>query len=163
MNRSLINPGVLGLLAICNVFAAGGCGSSKTSGGYCNLDDGRRIQSGAAFGDGCNCCVCTSSGQAVCQAAGCSADGGAAVAAKGPCQTDDDCVSQGRQLCVFDPGCDSPRGTCIGTIGVCPNFALSEPAPYEYCGCDGLTYSTIESPQPREYPYKPYRHFGACP
>jgi hypothetical protein len=163
VNSSSINPVVLGLLAICIAPFAVGCGSSKASATYCDLADGRRIQAGAAFSDGCDCCVCTSSGEPSCQAAACGGDGGAAVAAAGPCQTDGDCVAQGRLLCVFDPGCDSPHGTCLGGIGICPIFAVSQLGRFEYCGCDGMTYSTIEVPQPREYPYRPYRHFGSCP
>jgi hypothetical protein len=48
----------------------------------------------------------------------------------------------------------------MGGGGACPLFMVSDMVPFEYCGCDGLTYSIIE---PREYPYKPYRDFGACP
>lgn len=137
-----------------------GCGSAKAPATYCNLPDGRRIEAGAAFGKQCNCCVCTSAGKYTCQAAPCRVDGGAGAVA---CQTDSDCVAQGSSLCVFDPGCDSPRGTCIDTLGACPLFLVSELSPFEYCGCDGVTYSILGGPETREYPHQPYRHFGACP
>ena len=130
---------------------------------YCNLDDGRRIPAGAAFSDGCNCCVCTSSAQSACQGAACVGD--AAYSLPGSCQSDQDCLAQGDSTCVFDPGCDSPRGTCLRGAGVCPLFAVSDlgAAPSQYCGCDGVTYALTGSVTfPREYPYRPYRHVGAC-
>ena len=133
-----------------------GCGSSKTSTSYCNLTDGRAIQMGASFSDGCNCCVCTSTGP-TCQGAACRVDSGVSA---GSCQSDSDCAAQGRLLCAFNPGCDSPIGTCLGGNGICPLFAVSQVAAFEYCGCDGVTYPITNDLQ---YPYKPYRHFGACP
>jgi hypothetical protein len=136
---------------------------------FCQLNDGRRVPAGAAFAaeDGCNCCVCTSSGQGVCQGAACSfGDAAVASASPGNCQSDQDCLDQGSRLCVFDQGCDSPRGTCMSAgNGVCPGFAVSDLAPFQYCGCDGVTYAIaddVTNPQHYEYPYKPYRHFGAC-
>jgi hypothetical protein len=130
---------------------------------FCQLNDGRRVPAGAAFAaeDGCNCCVCTSSGVGECQGAKCSF-GDAAVASTSPggCQSDQDCKDQGSSLCVFDQGCDSPRGTCMSVgNGVCPLFAVSNLAPFPYCGCDGVTYPITNDLQ---YPYKPYRHVGAC-
>lgn len=128
---------------------------------FCQLSDGRHIPAGAAYGasDRCNCCVCTSSGQAVCQAAGCS---DASFANPASCQSDQDC-NQGRGVCAFEPGCDSPRGTCMAD-GACPLFAVSDMAPWEYCGCDGVTYPIVNSStSPQQYAYKPYSHYGACP
>src|ERR1017187_5217193 len=128
---------------------------------FCQLSDGRHIPAGAAYGasDRCNCCVCTSSGQAVCQAAGCS---DASFAKPASCQSDQDC-NQGRGVCAFEPGCDSPRGTCMAD-GACPLFAVSDMAPWEYCGCDGVTYPIVNSStSPQQYAYKPYSHYGACP
>ena len=69
------------------VLDAAGCGSSSTDGplsssdtvpsdavtpAFCNLNDGRQIPARAAYAadDKCNCCVCTSSGTGICQAAG---------------------------------------------------------------------------------------------
>jgi hypothetical protein len=127
---------------------------------YCQLADGRRIPAGAAYSEGCNCCVCRSTGQPICQAGACGNDGGSP---RGSCQSDQDCVAQGLGVCMFDPGCDSARGTCAMN-GACPLFMVTDMAPFQYCGCDGNTYSIIESStQPREYPYRPYRHYGACP
>lgn len=125
----------------------------------CRLADGRRIQAGAAYSAGCNCCVCTSSGRSACQAAECAGDDDADLVA---CRSDDDCTAHGRRFCVFDPGCSSPLGTCIGGSGICPTFEVSDLAPFEYCGCDGATYSTGGG-ETRQYPYKPYLHYGACP
>jgi hypothetical protein len=127
---------------------------------YCHLPDGRRIPAGAAYSEGCNCCVCRSTGEPICQAVACGNDGGSTP---GSCQSDQDCVAQGLGVCMFDPGCDSPRGTCA-VNGACPLFMVVDMEPFQYCGCDGNTYSIIESStQPREYPYRPYRHYGACP
>jgi hypothetical protein len=163
------NPSRWALAGSCAVFLMGACTATDSigkpgdggAGGatLCNLADGRRIPAGAAFTDGCNCCVCTSSGEVACQGAGCN-DAGFDPRV---CTSDQDCVAQGRFLCVFDPGCESPHGLCMGSGGVCPLYLVSDLAPFEYCGCDGATYAISSSTsQPRQYPTKPYRHYGAC-
>lgn len=123
---------------------------------FCQLSDGRRVQAGAAYANGCNCCVCTSSGTTTCQALPCYDAG-----SPGSCQSDQDC-NHGNGVCVFDQGCGSPRGTCMSN-GACPLFLVSDMMPFEYCDCDGVTYAIVNSStSPREYPYKPYSHYGAC-
>jgi hypothetical protein len=129
---------------------------------FCTWRDGRRIQAGAAFVDGCTCCVCRSSGEPVCHAIGCANDAGFDTR---PCESDSDCDPLGNSICVFDQGCDSPRGTCrVPGAGACPLFMVEDMAPFEYCGCDGVTYPALvgNTNPPRESPYKPYRHYGAC-
>jgi len=156
-----LGAGSAGTYYLPTSFDGGVASTDAATPSYCDLADGRRIQSGAAFADGCNCCVCTSSGRPACQGAYCAVDSGATV---GSCTSDADCVAQGRLLCAFDPGCDSPRGTCLGGNGICDTAAVSEFSPFEYCGCDGVTYSIISTPtDARMYPYKPYKHYGACP
>jgi hypothetical protein len=126
---------------------------------FCQLSDGRQIPAGAAYAssDKCNCCVCTSSGKGVCQAAGCS---DASFANPTTCKSDQDCV---RGVCAFEPGCGSPRGTCMSN-GACPLIAVSDMSPWEYCGCDGVTFAIVDSStSPQQYAYKPYSHYGACP
>jgi hypothetical protein len=181
------NSHLLALTTACLALAAFGCSKTDSLGSVrdgstewglapsdtvpsvaCQLNDGRRVPAGAAYAaeDGCNCCVCTSSGVGECQAAGCFFfDAGVPSSSPGDCQSDLDCKDQGRTLCVFDQGCNSPRGTCMAGGGVCPTFAVSDLAPFQYCGCDGVTYSILESSDPRgirEYPYQPYSHYGAC-
>jgi hypothetical protein len=129
---------------------------------FCILGDGRRIPAGAAYAgeDGCNCCVCASDGRPVCQAAACIGKNGEAGVSPVSCQSDQDCDDQGApHFCAFNPGCVSPRGTCMSTW-VCPLFAVSDMAPFSYCGCDGVTYGLDAT---RGYPYLPYSHVGACP
>jgi hypothetical protein len=47
--------------------------------------------------------------------------------------------------------------------GACPLFLVPDMMPFEYCGCDGVTYAIVNSStSPQEYPYKPYSHYGAC-
>lgn len=47
--------------------------------------------------------------------------------------------------------------------GICPLFAVSDLSPFQYCGCDGVTYANVnEATNTLQYPYKPYRHYGAC-
>ncbi len=126
---------------------------------FCQLSDGRRIEAGATFADvdGCNCCYCSPDGRAICQGAACLwKDGGGGAPTS--CQTDQDCIAQGRTLCVFEPGCDSPHGSCMSGPGVCELIS-------DYCGCDGVTYSDLVSSGgvTHNYPYKPYKHVGACP
>ena len=126
----------------------------------CALPDGRRIPAGASYANGCNCCVCTPDGQPACQGAACSVpggDGGALDHYPLTCQSDADCLSG---VCAFNPGCNSPSGTCMGGR-VCPLFVLGATPvdQIQYCGCDGTTFSLELL---RQYPYRPYRHVGAC-
>ena len=147
--------------AVCN--AAGNSNSPDSAlAVFCDLSDGRRIPAGAAYADvdGCNCCVCRSDGSPVCQAALCLGNGDAGV---GPmsCQSDQDCADADHiGPCVFNPGCTSPRGNCMGGNGICPLFAVADMSPISYCGCDGVTYSLQDW---KQYPYLPYSHVGACP
>ena len=169
--------GILGSGGTAGVSATGGSssgGAGKDAGGvdrgnadsttavFCNLTDGRRIPAGAAYAgeDGCNCCVCTSDGRPVCQAAGCFGKSSeAGVVSPVSCQSDQDCVDQGApRFCAFNPGCVSPRGNCMITE-ICPLFAVPDMAPFSYCGCDGVTYG-LDTPY--KYPYLPYSHVGAC-
>ena len=127
---------------------------------FCEQSDGRRIQAGAAF-TGCGCCVCTASAGTQCYAFSCA--DASQQQSPGNCQSDQDCAVTGGSFCVFDPGCDSPHGTCMVGPGACP-FGTTSPS--QYCGCDGVTYSVVDSSDPwsmRQFPYKPYLHYGACP
>ena len=84
---------------------ASGCFSTPPTAVFCQLSDGRRIEAGATFADvdGCNCCYCSQDGRAICQAAACLwPDGGGGLPIA--CQTDQDCVAQGRRFCVFEAG-----------------------------------------------------------
>ena len=128
---------------------------------FCDLNDGRHIPAGAAYADvdRCNCCVCRSDGSPACQLALCGdPDAGPRPAS---CESDQDCADADHiGPCVFNPGCTSPRGNCMGGNGICPLFAVADMSPISYCGCDGVTYSLQDW---KQYPYLPYSHVGACP
>jgi hypothetical protein len=111
----------------------------------CDQPDGRRIEVGAAFALGCNCCLCRPDGTVICSGAGC-ADAGEG----GLCQSDSDCPRG--EVCAFNPGCDKSVGYCFGTH-FCPGNGLQP-----YCGCDGKTFTVGAS----DWPAHPYRHLGAC-
>ncbi len=115
--------------------------------------DQRVFESGASYSNGCNCCVCWE-GQVACQGGQC-----AGAAFPPTCHTNQDC---GSGLCVFNPGCDSPSGTCMGGPGTCPLFVLGSASAdqRQYCGCDGATFHLEMA---KQYPDRPYRHVGACP
>lgn len=71
------------------------------------------------------------------------------------CAADDDCLNG---VCLFEPGCEGPRGVCCGG----PRVNCSQPdvtmVPscrvfncLTYCGCDGRTFEGLPR-QPYEYP-----------
>jgi hypothetical protein len=117
----------------------------------CHLPDGRTVEVGASYSDGCNCCVCGPDGKPACQAAACGAQ--APV-----CHATADCNGGG---CEFFPGCESPQGFCANTP-ICPLLVLGYQAMSyaDYCGCDGETFSITDD---RQFPDRPYKHIGACP
>jgi hypothetical protein len=152
--RPRIALAVVFLAAACSHDAAAPVDAGASSADLtCRPDDRHAFESRASFSNGCNCCVCWE-GQVVCQGAEC---GGAAFPPT--CRTNQDC---GSGVCVFNPGCDSPTGTCMGGPGICPLFVLGNMSvdQIQYCGCDGATFHLETS---RQYPDRPYRHVGACP
>ncbi len=131
--------------------------------GMCE-SNGRQYPTGIVFGDGCNFCLCD------CDESGCmtrctgaACDVGVQSALYPRCLTHDDCRPHpdggvARAVCLYDPGCNEPLGTCVLVDSICPRDLPAEPtdggAP-GFCGCDGVTYSGI-------CPTVPYERPGAC-
>ncbi len=134
--------------------------NSPAAGPTCDLPDGRTIEDGAVYADGCDCCQCGSG----CQGAACmrpNGDGGYVDSTTtAPCHSDADCraamAPSTVAVCAFDPGCGQPQGHCMGSP-LCLFSGLQQ----SYCGCDGQTFSVGGSN--KGYPDRPYSHLGACP
>jgi hypothetical protein len=137
-------------------------GPAAASGCACGGDRTCPVKSIFASGEGVNCCLCLDGGKS------CTARGlppgvmdGDLVGAR--CTSHSDCPGYDTTVftprCIYDIGCESPRGRCALTASFCP---ANLGATFEYCGCDGRTF-TIGSPGAGAFPDRPYRQIGACP
>ncbi|NJK88480.1 MAG: hypothetical protein HC923_03165 [Myxococcales bacterium] len=75
------------------------------------------------------------------------------------CTADSDCANN---LCIFEPGCGTPRGLCCGGL----RFSYCHPENAQingtcqfvgcdtYCGCDGATFKGV--------PNRPFAYPGEC-